>query len=150
LVIKNNNNSNGGTQRLKEVSNNQIDGERYTGPPIRCIKRKTKGEIPSAVRNSDGHMYIVREYKNGMAGKEIPDEMVVRADNGRWFMKDEVENFLMKCTPCCPTYGVCGHCFGSGPVMLDGRITDAQKGDVRVGLSRRRKMSKEMICGGSL
>jgi hypothetical protein len=35
--------------------------------------------------------------------------------------------------------------------LLDGQITDAQKeGDVRVGSSRRRKMSKEKICGGSL
>jgi hypothetical protein len=34
--------------------------------------------------------------------------------------------------------------------VLDGQITDAQKGDVRVGLSRRQKMSKEKICGGSL
>jgi hypothetical protein len=33
---------------------------------------------------------------------------------------------------------------------LDGQIADAQKGDVRVGLSRRQKMSKEKICGGSL
>jgi hypothetical protein len=61
-------------------------------------------------------MYIVREYKNEMRGKKIPDNMVVRADNGRWFTHDEVENFVMKSTSLCPTYGVCDHCFGSGPV----------------------------------
>jgi hypothetical protein len=44
----------------------------------------------------------------------IPDNMVVRANNGRWFTHDEVENFMMKSTPRCPMYGVCDHCFGSG------------------------------------
>jgi hypothetical protein len=34
--------------------------------------------------------------------------------------------------------------------VLDGQIADAQKGDVRVGLSRKQKMSKEKICEGSL
>jgi uncharacterized protein YdcH (DUF465 family) len=34
--------------------------------------------------------------------------------------------------------------------VLDRHITDAQKGDVRVGASTGRKMSKEKICGGSL
>jgi hypothetical protein len=34
--------------------------------------------------------------------------------------------------------------------VLDGQITDAQKGNVRVGSSRRQKMSKEKICGGLL
>jgi hypothetical protein len=35
-------------------------------------------------------------------------------------------------------------------LVLDGQIADAQEGDVRVGSSRRRKMSKEKICGGLL
>jgi hypothetical protein len=34
--------------------------------------------------------------------------------------------------------------------VLDGRIADAQEGDVRVGSSRRQKMLKEKICGGSI
>jgi hypothetical protein len=64
----------------------------------------------------DGHMYIVREYKNEMRGKKIPDDMVVRTNNERWFTHDKVENFVMKSTPCCPMYGVCDNCFGSGLV----------------------------------
>jgi hypothetical protein len=39
---------------------------------------------------------------------------------------------------------------GHLPLVLDGCVTDVQKGDVRLGTSRRRKMSKEKICGGSL
>jgi hypothetical protein len=84
----------------------------------RRMKRPTNGPIPAVVRNSDGHMYIVREFKEEMRGKKIPDDMVVRAKNGRWFTKNEVENFVMKSTPRCPTYGVCAHCFGSGPVHM--------------------------------
>jgi hypothetical protein len=43
-------------------------------------------------------MYIVREYKQEMKGKKILDDMVVRADNGRWFTQDKLMNFEMKST----------------------------------------------------
>jgi hypothetical protein len=87
-----------------------------TGPPIRWMKSKTNGKIPDVVRDSKGHLYIVREYKDEMKGKVIPDEMVVRANNGRWFTHDEIEN--LKSTPRCPTYGVCDKFYGSGPVHM--------------------------------
>jgi hypothetical protein len=89
-------------------------------PPevFRRVKRPTNGPIPDVVRNSDGAMYIVREFKEEMRGTKIPDDMVVRAANGRWFTENEVENFVMKSTPRCPTYGICAHCFGSGPVHM--------------------------------
>jgi hypothetical protein len=89
-----------------------------TGPPIRCTKRKTHGKILDIVSYSMGHLYIVAEYKDQMKGKVIPDKMVVRANNGHWFTHDEVENFVLKSTPHCPMYGVCDHCFGSGPVHM--------------------------------
>jgi hypothetical protein len=63
-------------------------------------------------------MYIVREYKEEMAGKKIPDKMVVRAANGGWFTNNAVQNFKWKSTPHCPTYGVCNQCFRSGPVHM--------------------------------
>jgi hypothetical protein len=85
---------------------------------VRSMKRPTNGPIPGVVRDSKGHMYIVREFKEEMRGKKIPDDMVVRAENGRWFTQNEVENFVMKSTPRCPTYGVCAHCFRSGPVHM--------------------------------
>jgi hypothetical protein len=53
-----------------------------------------------------------------MAGTMIPDEMVVKATNGRWFTKEEVQNFKLKSTLQCPTYSVCDLCFGSGPVHM--------------------------------
>jgi hypothetical protein len=70
------------------------------------------------VRDSNGDMYIVREFKEDMRGKKIPDDMVVRAANGRWFTRQEVFDFELKSTPRCPTYGVCSHCFSSGPVHM--------------------------------
>jgi hypothetical protein len=63
-------------------------------------------------------MYNMRGYTVKMRGKKIPDDMVVSAKNGQWFTKNEVENFVMKSTPGCPTYGICPHCFGSGPVHM--------------------------------
>jgi hypothetical protein len=76
----------------------------------------------SVVRNSKGHMYIVREYKDEMAGKKIPDKMVVRAANGRWFTNEEVQDFKKKSTPRCPTYGVCELCYGSALCHWCGRV----------------------------
>jgi hypothetical protein len=60
----------------------------------------------------------VAEYDDKMEGKVIPDDQVVRANNGRWFTADKVVNFELKSTPPCPTYGVCSQCFGSGPVHM--------------------------------
>jgi hypothetical protein len=50
-----------------------------TKPPevFRRMKRPTKGSIPDVVRNSDGHMYIVRKFKEEMKGKKILDNMVI-------------------------------------------------------------------------
>jgi hypothetical protein len=53
-------------------------------------------------------MYIMREYREEMAGM-IPDEMVMRAANGRWFTNEEIQDFKSKSTPRCPTHGVCEH-----------------------------------------
>jgi hypothetical protein len=82
-------------------------------------QKETRGGIPDvARRNSNGHMYILREYKDEMKGKKIPDGMVISAENGCWFTEDKVTNFVMKSSPGCPTYGVCDHCFGSVPVHM--------------------------------
>jgi hypothetical protein len=81
-------------------------------------QRKMNQVIPGVVRISDGHMYIVREYKEQMAGKKIPDDMVVRSANRWWFMNNKAQNFMKKSTPRCPTYNVCSHCFGSVPVHI--------------------------------
>jgi hypothetical protein len=85
---------------------------------FRRVKIQTSRPIPDVVRDSNGDMYIVREFKEEMRGKKIPDDMVVKAANGRWFTKQEVTDFVLKSTPRCPTYGVCSHCFSSGPVHM--------------------------------
>jgi hypothetical protein len=53
-----------------------------TGPSIRWMKRKLNGKIPDTIRDSKGHLYIVAEYNDRMKGKVIPDNQVVRANNG--------------------------------------------------------------------
>jgi hypothetical protein len=70
------------------------------------------------VRNSKGNLFIMKGYKNEMQGMKIPDEMVIRAANGRWFTEEEVQNFATKSTDRCPTYEICEKCLGSGPTGM--------------------------------
>jgi hypothetical protein len=70
------------------------------------------------VWNSKGNLYIMKGYKNEMQGTKIPDNMVIRAANGRWFTEEEVQNFKTKSTDRCPTYGLCEQCLGSGPTGM--------------------------------
>jgi hypothetical protein len=93
-------------------------GEKPKYPPFRQEKKKLNGKVPVAKRDSKGHLYIVAEYNDTMKGKVIPDNQAVRAKNGQWFTKNEVDNFELKSTPRCPMYGVCRHCFSSGPVHM--------------------------------
>jgi hypothetical protein len=93
-------------------------GEKLKYPPIRWVKNKLNRKVPDTKRDNKGHLYMVAEYDDQMEGKVIPDNQVVRANNGRWFTPNKVENFELKSTPRCPTYGVCDHCFGSGPVHM--------------------------------
>jgi hypothetical protein len=81
------------------------------------MKRNLNGKIPNTIRDSKGHLYMA-EYNDQMKGMVIPDSQVVRENNGQWFTHDKVENFVVKSTPRCPTYGVCDHCFASGPVHM--------------------------------
>jgi hypothetical protein len=93
-------------------------GEKPKYLPFRREKKKLNGKVPDIKRDSKEHRYIVAEYNDKMKGKVIPDNQVVRANNGRWFTQNEIENFELKSTPFCPTYGVCGYCFSSGPVHM--------------------------------
>jgi hypothetical protein len=86
---------------------------------IKTCKRSTptlNGQtLYDTVKNSEGNMYIMKGYKNEMQGMKIPDEMVIRAANGRWFTEEEVQNFA---SDRCPTYGTCKKCLGSGPTGM--------------------------------
>jgi hypothetical protein len=93
-------------------------GEEPKYLPIRWVKKKLNGKVPDTKRDSKGHLYIVAEYDDKMEGKVIPDNQVVRANNGHWFTQNEINNFELKSTPRCPTSGVCSYCFGSGPVHM--------------------------------
>jgi hypothetical protein len=67
----------------------------------------------------------------------------------RWDQRMERDGTLLKKICTTDWYKMSEQQFDNRSV-LDGQITDAQKGDVRVGLLRRQKMSKEKICGGLL
>jgi hypothetical protein len=54
-----------------------------------------------------------------MAGTKIPDKMVVRAANRRWFTNEEEQNFKLKSMlDRSPAYGICGVCADSGPAGM--------------------------------
>jgi hypothetical protein len=93
-------------------------GEKPKYPPFRWEKKKLNGKVPDIKRDSKGHLYIVAEYDDKMEGKMIPDDLVIRANNGCWFTQNKIDNFELKSTPRCPTYGVCSYCFSSGPVHM--------------------------------
>jgi hypothetical protein len=71
------------------------------------VKKKLHGKVSDTTRDSKGHLSIVAEYDDKMEGKVIPDGQVVRANNGRWFTQNKIDNFELKSTPRCPTYGAC-------------------------------------------
>lgn len=69
------------------------------------------------VRAPNGEEYIIRGYMDDMAGLVIPDNWVVKADNGRYW-QFERSDLGAKSTNHCPTYGNCFDCFSSGPTGL--------------------------------
>jgi hypothetical protein len=70
------------------------------------------------VQNDEGKMYIMRGYTDNMKGTKIPDNMVVKPMSGRYFTERDGEDWAMKSTDRCPTYGVCKGCTSSGPAGM--------------------------------
>jgi hypothetical protein len=71
---------------------------------------------------------IIVGYTDDQKGKDIRDEDVVWASNGKWIAQCSTEtgNWKEKSTGRCPTYGTCDFCFKAGPtgkkcVCTDGR-----------------------------
>jgi hypothetical protein len=62
--------------------------------------------------------YIVRGYKNEMAGMDISYGRKVQSEHGRLYNAREELAFSRDSTAACPTYGVCYWCFGSGPTNM--------------------------------
>jgi hypothetical protein len=63
---------------------------------------------------------MVTEYTSfvGTQMKRKDNQYLSRAANGQYFTKEEVKDFKLKSTTCCPTYGACDMCHGSGPVQM--------------------------------
>ena len=59
--------------------------------------------------------YIVVGYTNDQEGQNIRERNIVRANNGRFYTKEETTMFRYKSAARCPTYGNCNGCYASGP-----------------------------------
>jgi hypothetical protein len=83
------------------------------------VVREDKFALLGAIaKNDEGKMYIMRGYTDDMKGTKIPDSMVVKLMNGRYFMEGDSKDWPMKSMDRCPTYGVCTLCGSSGPAGM--------------------------------
>jgi len=80
----------------------------------------TNEDFGDIVQAPNGEMYLIRGFTDDMKGIKIPDELVIRAQNSRyWDRRNEEEmKQLKKSTGRCPTYGNCNRCSGSGLVGM--------------------------------
>ena len=73
------------------------------------------------VRAPNGEEYIIRGYMDDMAGLVIPDNWVVKADNGHYW-QFERSDLAAKSTNHCPTYGNCLTALVVVPLVFIARI----------------------------
>jgi hypothetical protein len=83
---------------------------------VRVVSEDKFAHLGAIVQNDEGKRYIMRGYTDDMKGTKIPDTMVVKLMNGRSFTQRDSEDWAMKSTDRCPTYGVCKACTISGCV----------------------------------
>jgi len=62
--------------------------------------------------------FIVVDYTSDQEGQLIRESDVVRANNGRFYTREEQTTFKYKSTAKCPTYGNCNECCASGPAGM--------------------------------
>ena len=62
--------------------------------------------------------YMLRQYEESMGGRIIPDHLVTRAPNGRYWKNTERELLKEYSMDRSPTYGLCCICCSSGPVGM--------------------------------
>jgi hypothetical protein len=75
--------------------------------------------VPSygpVVMNEQGQTYLVRNYTEDQAGKEIRQADVARPNNHRSSGPHTNDDYGWKNTDHSPTYGACFKCWSSGPV----------------------------------
>jgi hypothetical protein len=82
------------------------------------VESKVDDDDASVMTPNGVNKYIVRGYKNDMAGMDIPHIRRVDSEHGRLYMAREELAFILDRTTACPTYGVCYWCFGSGPTNM--------------------------------
>jgi hypothetical protein len=54
--------------------------------------------LGAIIQNDNGKRYIMRGYTGNMKGTKIPDNMVVKPINGRYFTQQDGEDWVMKST----------------------------------------------------
>ena len=88
---------------IKQSNNNKYEMSRL-------IDDLTEAELPTR--------YMLRDYDESMAGMIIPDHLVTRAPNGRFWKHEENVLLQIHSMDRCPTYGFCDRCCSSGPVGM--------------------------------
>ena len=72
--------------------------------------------LPFAMTSAAPIVVALDSYTDEEKGGIIKEADVIRAENGRWCARAEVEAFRQKSRMRCPTYGNCCRCWRSGPV----------------------------------
>jgi hypothetical protein len=72
----------------------------------------------SVMTPNNDNKYIVRGYKDNMAGMGIPYRRKVHSEHGRLYQAREELAFIQDSTAACPMYGVSYECFSSGPTNM--------------------------------
>ena len=72
----------------------------------------------SIQRGMPAEQFIVVDYTSDQEGQLIRESDVVRANNGRFYTREEPTTFKNKSTARCPTYGNCNECCASGPAGI--------------------------------
>jgi hypothetical protein len=103
-------------ERMSKVQNNAT-GQAITFG-VRVVSEDKFAHLRAIVQKDEGKRYIMRGYIDDMKGTKIPDNMVVKQMNRRYFRQQDGEDWAMKSTDRCPTYGICKACASSRPAGM--------------------------------
>jgi hypothetical protein len=109
-------------KRKSEDNDEEVEDKRTRHDENEDIDESEESEEDdddASVKTPNGvNKYIVRGYKNEMAGMDIPRGRTVRSKHRRLYTPREEIALINESTAACPTYGVCYWCFSSGGINL--------------------------------
>jgi hypothetical protein len=71
---------------------------------------------PVEIRDNVRLERINVNYTDDLQGRWLSRAHTIRADNGRFYTRDEMTHFRDRSRKSAPTYGNCAECFASGPI----------------------------------